>query len=244
MKSLKKVAPIMATGLVVAGFGTVDAFAADTVDTPAPPAPPAEVEKQAAPAPSTEIKSVTPTSTETAPDGETKTQGAVNLSVNNDGDVESDGSVTLTTIPEGNVPKAAAPTSEEAGDVTIENTDTTTTTDSDTTIGDIDEIKPTEPGNDITTTTPNPDGSTTTEIEGGVTAPGTPSDADKDEVENNISDIVDKSKNENGSYGWDVIETEIKNKYDDAKSKAAREPTQSPSRNNLNRLMPNSRTVS
>jgi len=63
MKSLKKVAPIMATGLVVAGFGTVDAFAADTVDTPAPPAPPAEVEKQAAPAPSTEIKSVTPTST-------------------------------------------------------------------------------------------------------------------------------------------------------------------------------------
>ena len=217
MKSLKKVAPIMATGLVVAGFGTVDAFAADTVDTPAPPAPPAEVEKQAAPAPSTEIKSVTPTSTETAPDGETKTQGAVNLSVNDGGDVTSDGSVTLTTIPDGNVPKSAAPTSEEAGDVTIENTDTTTTTDSDTTIGDIDEIKPTEPGNDITTTTPNPDGSTTTEIEGGVTAPGTPSNADKDEVENNISDIVDKSKNENGSYDWDVIETEIKNKYDDAK---------------------------
>ncbi|MCI9466044.1 MAG: LPXTG cell wall anchor domain-containing protein [Ruminiclostridium sp.] len=217
MKSLKKVAPIMATGLVVAGFGTVDAFAADTVDTPAPPAPPAEVEKQAAPAPSTEIKSVTPTSTETAPDGETKTQGAVNLSVNDGGDVTSDGSVTLTTIPDSNAPKAAAPTSEEAGDVTIENTDTTTTTDSDTTIGDIDEIKPTEPGNDITTTTPNPDGSTTTEIEGGVTAPGTPSDVDKDEVENNISDIVDKNKNENGSYGWDVIETEIKNKYDDAK---------------------------
>ncbi len=216
MKSLKKVAPIMATGLVVAGFGTVDAFAADTVDTPAPPAPPAEVEKQAAPAPSTEIKSVTPTSTETAPDGETKTQGAVNLSVNDGGDVTSDGSVTLTTIPDSNAPKAAAPTSEDANNATdaIIDEDTTTTTDSDTTIGGIEDIE----GEDIENTTENPDGSTTTDIKGEVTAPpSTPSDTDTNDVKEDVSNIVDKNKNENGSYGWDVIETEIKNKYDDAK---------------------------
>ncbi len=215
MKSLKKVAPIMATGLVVAGFGTVDAFAADTVDTPAPPAPPAEVEKQAAPAPSTEIKSVTPTSTETAPDGETKTQGAVNLSVNNDGDVESDGSVTLTTIPDGNVPKAAAPTSEDANNATdaIIDEDTTTTTDSDTTIGGIEDIE----GEDIENTTENPDGSTTTDIKGEVTAPpSTPSDTDTNDVKEDVSNIVDKNKNENGSYDWDAIAGAIKDKYNNA----------------------------
>lgn len=101
MKNFEKIVPVLATGLVVAGLGTADAFAAENVDTQAPEAtPPAEEQKQETSAPSTEIKSVTQTEPQQTEDGVTKSEGAVNPSVDENNTITDQGTLDITTTPD------------------------------------------------------------------------------------------------------------------------------------------------
>lgn len=204
MKNLKKVAPIMATGLVVAGLGTVDAFAAEDVDTQAleTPTPPADVQEQATPEPSTEIKSVTTTPVPTTPEqtegdvttpeqteGDvttpeqtevevTQSRGVVNLSVDADGDgLTDDGTLTITTTP----PTNTTTTNPDGS--------TTTTTESEITVE-------TKPGDEITSpTVPSTD------------------EEQKSEIKDNTQEILDNVENPENTWNWDDFNTKIKDKY-------------------------------
>lgn len=208
MKNFEKIVPVLASGLVVAGLGTADAFAAENDNIPQEPGAPAEVQKQKTSAPSTEIQGFTTTDTEVTSDGKTQNTGVINFNVDSKGNATDDGSLTLTTIPDSATPRAAAPAPTNT-DATIENTDITPD-DSGTTIGSADDIKG-ENGKEGMTETEHSDGSTTIEIDGTVTpAPSTPTDADKDKVKNEVSEIIGGN---NSSYNWDAIKKEIEGKY-------------------------------
>lgn len=98
MKNFEKIVPVLASGLVVAGLGTADAFAAETPDTQL--TLPTENQKEETSAASTTINSVTKTEPEQTEDGGTEFTGVVNLGVDTDNNsLTNDGNITVTEKP-------------------------------------------------------------------------------------------------------------------------------------------------